>query len=97
MDYEYFLRAGVAKVKFKHIRRTLGGFRLHAEAKTQKIAPVSKQDHMVIDRLYGKKSGYYGSFLKYISVLRRSFYYLIQGDAAYLFRGLLNRIFKRRS
>lgn len=97
MDYEYFLRAGVAKVKFQHIRGILGGFRQHADAKTQKIALVSKQDHMIIDRLYGKKGGYYGAFLKIISVLRRSYYYLIQGDALYLFRGLLKRIVKGHS
>ena len=90
MDYEFFLRAAVKGAKFKHIKSFLGAFRIHENTKTSLISNVSVEEHKIIDKLY--KKTYLNEPFRLFSLLRRSFYYLIQGDLDYLLRGGKKRL-----
>jgi hypothetical protein len=93
MDYEFFLRAAVKGGKFKHIKFFLGAFRRHENTKTSLISDIAVRDHEIIEKLYKKKT-YLSSYALLFSLLRRSIYYLIQGDWDYLLRGIRKRIDK---
>jgi glycosyltransferase involved in cell wall biosynthesis len=92
MDYEFFLRAS-SHGRFEFIRQFLGAFRLHGESKSATVPQVGMQEHAQILRRLGvvgsgsKKNQAW----KAISLLRRGFYYAIQGDRVYLFRGARRR------
>ncbi len=91
MDYEFFLRAKMGGAKFKNDRYFFGGYRIHGEAKSEKIPWVEYRENDLILKSYGGKSTF-KVLLRVLSLIRRSFYYLIQGDLEYVLRGLKKRI-----
>jgi glycosyltransferase involved in cell wall biosynthesis len=91
MDYEFFLRAGIKGARFKNIHAFIGTFRQHKDTKTRRIHMVKQNDHEVITNIYGKKV-HLSRFFRMLSIARRSFYYLIQGNWDYFFHGLRKRL-----
>lgn len=90
MDYEFFLRAVKNNIKFKLFHAYFGAFRVHPAAKSSTVTHISEGDHRNINCLYKKRLVL--SFpLRIISLLRRCFYYVIQGDIDYLLRGIVRR------
>jgi glycosyltransferase involved in cell wall biosynthesis len=90
MDYEFFLRAAKNNMQFKLFHTYFGAFRVHPSAKSSTVIHMSESDHRNIDCIY-KKRLVLSSPLKIMSLLRRCFYYVIQGDIDYLLGGLLRR------
>lgn len=89
MDFDFFLRAGIKKKKFKHIEYFLGAFRVHKDSKSLTFdRKIIENEHRFIDKRYGKKE-YLKFPLKIYSILRDSFYYFVRGD----FRSFLHRLF----
>lgn len=98
MDYEFFMRAGIQGGKFKHIRFFLGAFRLHGDSKTNTILSVARKEREFIDNRYGyNKRKKLRFLLRTFSILRRSIYYLAQGDTDYVLRGLKKRSNRKKS
>ena len=101
MDYEYFLRLALARVRFRFIHAFLGMFRVHSAAKTNSPATRSGSasfahgQKQVFDAL-GVRIGSEARFMRSLSLLRRSAWYLAQGDFAYLVRGFRRRILGQR-
>ena len=93
MDYEFFLRAARKNAKFRLLRSYLGAFRTHPTSKSSTIAHVSQIDHAHISCMY-KHSLVFSHLLKIISLLRRSVYYIVQGDIDYVLAGLVRRLKK---
>ena len=91
-DFEFFLRAGLKKARFKHVRYYWGAIRRHKAAKTYITwSPTMKKECEIIDRLYGRKY-YLNHPLKIYSLFRRIMYYFLQGDQDYLFKALKKRL-----
>ena len=91
-DYEFFLRTSLNH-RFKFIRRFLGAFRVHEESKSTIIPQVGSEEHTeVLRRLTSVGNGpKRDRICKRISTIRRTLYYIIQGDLKYLVRGLIRR------
>jgi glycosyltransferase involved in cell wall biosynthesis len=90
MDYEFFLRAGIRGVKFANIHAPIGAFRIHKGSKTSNVQSV-REELAKIEAIYGKKV-IMGKYIRILSLCRRLFYYLIQGDWDYLLKGFGNRL-----
>lgn len=91
-DYEFFIRAGLHKAKFLHVRNYFGAIRRHEGARNiNDTSPGMIKDIDAIYKFYGRETYLVRPLLVY-SILRRSVYYFLQGDADYLYKG-----FKRRA
>jgi len=90
MDYEFFLRAAKNNIKFRLFHTYLGAFRIHPTAKSSTVTHISENDHLNINRLY-KRRFVLSSLFRIMSLLRRCFYYIIQGDIDYLLGGIVRR------
>ncbi|NOZ25076.1 MAG: glycosyltransferase [Nitrospirae bacterium] len=95
MDLDWWLRLGHARAGFCFIRRHLGCLRIHEETKTSTILnDVGLAERIEIRRGYSR--GIPGrvstSFWKTICLLRRTGWYVLQGDFFYLFRGVPRRM-----
>jgi glycosyltransferase involved in cell wall biosynthesis len=93
MDYEFFLRAGLKKSRFKHVPYYFGAIRRHSASKTSTIfgTPVQKKECTIIDSMYGRKI-WLNHPLRMYSLLQRGANYFLQGDWDYLFKGFKRRI-----
>ena len=89
-DYEFFLRAAKNNMKFKLLHTYFGAFRTHPSAKSSTITHIAESDHRNINHIY-KKRFMLSLPLRIMSLLRRCFYYLIQGDIDYLLGGIVRR------
>jgi len=98
MDSYLFTKLGINKHKFKFIHEFWGCLRIHENAKGSTIPHVSKQEwERIRDSLgikYNKEKDFYKQYKFYskLSLLRRFFYYIIQGDFDYIFRGFKKRV-----
>lgn len=90
MDYELFLRAAKNNMKFRLFRNYFGAFRVHPSAKSSTMTHIAESNHRDIDCIYKKRS-MLSPLFRIISLLRRCFYYIIQGDIDYLLGGLVRR------
>jgi len=85
-DYDWFLRITAACIGV-HVNLTWGGFRLHSQSKTAKLAKLFIEENRRI--LSGRE----------VSTLKRRFYQmrrmcemLFRGDLFYVYRGIARRI-----
>lgn len=91
-DHDFFIRAGLNKVKFKHVRYYFGAMRRHSSSRTFiPLSPRMIEAINIINKIHNRKNNLV-PFLKTCSLIRRFIYYFIQGDWGYLLRG-----FKRRT
>ncbi len=90
MDYEFFLRAAKNNMKFRLFHTYFGAFRVHLSAKSSTVTHISESNHRDIDCIYKKRS-MLSPLFRIISLLRRCFYYIIQGDIDYILGGLVRR------
>lgn len=96
-DYEFFLKflkkfpnSGI------HINKTMGCFRLHKNQKTQNQSLSDIKKKIKIKKRYGYISSI-SYVIKFIFFLRRSIYYLFQGNYYYLLRGLFKIFFVKKN
>ena len=85
-DYEWFLRL-IRGRKVVHLNRTLGGYRLHEQTKTNMHANQFTIENMSI--LRGRRKGLW---FKRIYQLRRLVLLLGQGNYWYIMRGMVRRL-----
>ncbi len=98
MDGYLFINLRKDNKKFKFIRGFLGAFRIQAKSKGQTMDEIGKKEwqklrnsvgiKMIDDILWSKQF----RFQKFLSKLRRTFYYMIQGDWDYVIRGLTDKL-----
>jgi len=94
MDWEFFLKAGLNKLQFKHVRFYFGAIRRHQGTKTATLSleQVLKEREWAASHYgYGKKNGWVFPYKTY-ALFRRVICYFLQGDWDYLFRGIKRRI-----
>lgn len=93
MDYEFFLRAGLNRLKFARTSRYLGAIRRHEMTKQSTMwSSTMAKDHIEIDKQYGKRGSLQAAILGSYSRLRRGILYVAQGDFDYALRGLRRRV-----
>lgn len=92
-DYDFFMRASLAKIKFKHTSYYFSAMRRHRDSKTEIFlgTPPHQKECNDIDRKYGRKK-WLNPPLKVYSLLYRAINYFLQGDGDYIFKGLQRRI-----
>ena len=97
MDYEFFLRAIIQKVRFKNIPYYLGALRWYETTKTGKfsLSPIHVKEIEKVEKLYNYKKSLYLPF-KIYSLLFRIINYSLDGSFDYVIKGLKRRI-KNRS
>ncbi len=97
MDYDFFMRAALAKTKFKYVPYFFSAMRRHEESKTEIFlgTPLHQKECNGIDKKYGRKK-WLNLPLKLYSLAYRTLYYFIQGDGDYVLKGFIRR-FKNKS
>jgi glycosyltransferase involved in cell wall biosynthesis len=90
-DYEWFLRVLGKCGRAKHVNRTWGGLRMHADTKTSNLQSVFSTDYARI--LSGREIS---SPVKKMYQLRRLILTLAQGEFSYAARGLKDRLSGQR-
>jgi len=93
-DWDWFIRIGKTKIRFKFIRQFVGAYRIHEFTKLSCIKNRDKAKAYIIKKnnLSDNKAIYH--LIRNYILLRRFFYYLKQGDYGYLFDGFRRRITK---
>jgi len=90
MDYEYFSRILFAGIKCHHIRRHLGGFRVHAQTKTTSLQHISKMEMNRVFEKYSKRLGVFHSLPRPAARMASTGYkalaHLFRGEVGYLVR-----------
>lgn len=83
MDYEYFIRMGVNKLKFKHVPQIWGKQRYYEGTKTseEKWLRILKENRSEINKKYGLKMSFTRKFL---SKVHRTMYYIRSGNFNYI-------------
>ncbi|MFC1593791.1 glycosyltransferase family 2 protein [Candidatus Omnitrophota bacterium] len=96
MDYEFFLRLGLAKVNFKHIPEFFGAMHYHSDTKTSRIWDMKITDDRSILEKYGLRRN---KALSLFYMIKRTFGYLLYGDFRYIFIGMkrLSRRIKKQN
>lgn len=98
MDGYLFTKIGKNRHKFKFIREFFGCLRIHSNAKGSYLKEVAKKEWIRLRKELGlqfnenKNFSDQYIFKKYICLIRRTFYYLIQGDWDYIIKGFKKRI-----
>jgi glycosyltransferase involved in cell wall biosynthesis len=92
MDYDFFLRAAVKNIRFKRTAYYLGAMRRHSSSKTEMFSgkPPHTKECEEIAKKYGKKD-FLNIPMRIYSIIYRTINYLMQGDWAYVFSGLIRR------
>ena len=93
MDYEFFLRAAVKKIKFKHVPCYFGAMRRHNLSKTELFSgtlPHRKECEQIAEK-YGKRK-WLNFPMRTYSLLFRTINYFLQGDIDYVFGGFKRRV-----
>jgi len=87
MDYEFYFKIKDSKFIFTH--NFLGAFRLHSSAKTSLISDIGKKEHnnILSSNGYNPQSIMFNVF-KNVSKIRRTLFYIFQGDFDYVLRGI---------
>lgn len=94
MDLEYFLRATSLGMKFHFLHKHLGAMRRHAASKTENNLgkPVHDAEIQAVYSRYYVAHPLFDKFNKIAALLLRWFYYFMQGDFDYVFRGITRRL-----
>lgn len=93
MDYEFFLRALLHNLNFRHVPFYLGAMRRHSLAKTEMFLGRPKHNEE-LNRIYlqhGRDRLLAGP-LKACSMAMRSMNYILQGDMDYVLSGIKRRL-----
>jgi len=96
-DWDWFIRLGLYGFKFKFVREFLGGYRIHEASKLSMIQGDIRRDskERVLRKNKVVRLKYFNLHLKQFKIfLRRIFYYLIQGDLDYIYKGFCRRLRK---
>jgi glycosyltransferase involved in cell wall biosynthesis len=97
-DWDWFIRLGLLKLKFSFIKNFLGAYRIHDKSK---LSIILRDERKALKKEIKEKNRVKNHnnvrlfIIKQIIFMRRVFYYIVQGDFAYLYDGVLRRI--RRS
>lgn len=93
MDYEFFIRAGLAGAKFKKVPYFFSAMRRHEKSKTEMVAgtPELKKELDWIDKKHKVKKWLRPAFKVY-ALAFRIIWYIIQGDTGYVLKGFKRRI-----
>ncbi|MBN2378074.1 MAG: glycosyltransferase [Sedimentisphaerales bacterium] len=96
MDYEFFCRIG-QHIKTRHIRKNFAKFRWHSDSKSSTIQDVRLDEHNMIKNRYLKSAchGFPPAIVLLWTFIYRAFWYVLQGDALYVGRGICRRILPR--
>ncbi len=98
MDGYLFINLGKDNKKFKFIRDFLGAFRIQAKSKGQTMDEIGKKEWQKLRNSVGIKMrddipwSKQFRLQKFLSKLRRTFYYMIQDDWDYVIRGLTDKL-----
>ena len=101
MDAYLFINLGKSKKEFKFIREFLGAFRIHSQSKSATIGHIVGQKEgsklrkdlgIDVDENIPWSEQY--KLRKLFSKIRRTFFYIYQGDFDYMMRGIKIRIKK---
>ncbi|MFC1704689.1 glycosyltransferase family 2 protein, partial [Candidatus Omnitrophota bacterium] len=91
MDYDFFIRLGLSKARFKHIPEFLAAMHYHSDTKTHNIWDMKITDDKAILKKYGLKRN---KILAVFYMMKRAFWYLLYGDIRYVFIGV-KRVMRR--
>ena len=91
MDYDFFLRLGLSKVRFKHIPEFWGAMHCHPQTKTSNIWDMKIADDKKILMKYSLKRN---KFKAKFYMLKRIMWYLLYGDFRYIMLGLKRMVRK---
>ena len=93
MDYEFFCRIG-QHIKTRYVRKNFAKFRWHSDSKSSTIQDVRLDEHNMIKNRYLKSAchGFPPSIALLGTFIYRAFWYVLQGDAIYVGRGICRRI-----
>ena len=96
-DYEWFIRILKSYPDTgHHINETLACFRLHKNQKTQNQSEDDINGLELIKKEYGyTKIKYF--FIKPVLLIRKFFYYLLQGNFYYILRGIFKFFFGKKN
>lgn len=83
MDYEFYVRLGYNKIKFKHIQKFLGAYRLHGQSKTisdtksmiSEMKKVSEQFTETYSKFYSLTIPFYYKMNRYFNKLITGCYF----------------------
>jgi glycosyltransferase involved in cell wall biosynthesis len=98
-DLDWVIRLGRFTQRFRHIRKFLGAYRIHSQSKYS-VVPIEKREPILFEIMVknGIKVDNNRSWSQQYKLqqarffLRKFFWYFIQGDMDYIFKGLLRRI-----
>ena len=100
MDYDFFCRVGGIG-NFIFIRDYLANFRIHKNAKSSMVfhLNIASVEHEEIRKRYLPKniSKVYLKYKRILCQMRRFFLYILQGDGDYVVKGLIKRLFRRKT
>jgi glycosyltransferase involved in cell wall biosynthesis len=97
-DTDLFFRFIACEAKFRHLKRFLSCFRIHPESKSSTLIERRTQelDKIRSAHLQHAYHSYYGSLLRNLGRVHRGFWYLVQGDLAWLISRVPDRVAARR-
>jgi glycosyltransferase involved in cell wall biosynthesis len=96
-DWDWFIRLGRQKLKFKFIREFLGAYRIHEDAK---LTAFPRDERRKIEEEILKKNGIEiknditEKMIIMKTFIRRLIFYILQGDLSYLYSGFTRRFNK---
>ncbi len=101
MDGYLFTKIGLNKEKLQFIREFLGCLRIQPDAKGSTMSEIAKKEWNNLRKQLNIKFDENKDFSKqhilkkFLCIIRRTFFYFIQGDWDYIIRGIIKRGFKK--
>ena len=93
MDFEFFLRLLIKGARFDHINSFLGALRYQDQSKTMGDNKSKwAAEHEYIDQKFSVSKSRYARCYEKLSLLRRTFLYLLHGNVGYVYSGFKNRL-----
>lgn len=98
-DFDWFIRLGKTTKNFRFVRRFLGGYRLHPRSKFSLVKndirgplfiEIMRENGIPVDE--GRKWKKQYRMKKLRAFFRKFFWYILQGDIDYVFKGALRRL-----
>lgn len=93
MDYDFFMKAAIARAKFQYVPFCLSAMRRYPGSKTSQFLdmPEHTRECDIVDMRYGRKK-VFNIPLKIYALTYRTIHYALQGDARYVWNGLRRRL-----
>jgi glycosyltransferase involved in cell wall biosynthesis len=92
-DADFFIRMSLSVAKFYHTRDFLSVYRLHPQQLTKSLELCRAEEDVLAKKYKKKNLAYWPESLKILKILlRRSFYFIKQGDIWWVIRGALRHI-----